>query len=203
MRAHHSQRVLVGAGILSALLFLTKPFWETLCASARYEPACLVQAGVDLSAHVLFLLGLVGLFLVYAANSGWLGGAGFLVSFLGAALVVGVKWMRLFVQPWLLDAVPNLAASAPPALLRTGLGLSFGLGGLGLALLAVAFWRVRVGPRWAVLLVMLSVAAEAFVPHGYVLAQPLLGLWLLLLCFPVMRKTRLPSDAPATLIPAA
>jgi hypothetical protein len=203
MRIHHAQRVLVGAGILSALLFLSKPFWESLCASARYEPVCLVQAGVDLSAHLLFLLGLIGLFVAYAANSGWLGGAGFLVSFLGAALVVGVKWMRLFVQPWLLDAVPHLSASAPPALLRTGLGLSFGLGGLGLVLLAAGFWRARIGPGWGVLLVLLSVAAEAFVPHGYVLAQPLLGLWLLLLCLPVMRRPRLPSEAPATLIPAA
>lgn len=203
MYSSDAQRVLGGAGILSALLFLSKPLWESLCASASYEPICLAQAGIDLSAHLLFLLALVGLFLGYAARAGWPGGVAFLVSFLGGALVVGVKWMRLFVQPWLLDAMPDLSASAPPALLRTGLGFSFGLGGLGLLLLGAAFWHARIGPRWAVLLVVLSVAAEGLVPHGYVFAQPLLGLWLLLLVLPLVRRPRLSPEVPAPRIEAA
>ena len=50
---------------------------------------------------VLLLVGLVGLYVCQSETAGLLGLVGFLMSFLGNALVVGAVWEATFVVPWL------------------------------------------------------------------------------------------------------
>jgi hypothetical protein len=65
-----------------------------------------LTSAMSLLAAVLILFGLVGLHLRQSGAAGAVGFAGFLVAFLGTALVVGVTWALLFV-------VPSLAVEAP------------------------------------------------------------------------------------------
>jgi hypothetical protein len=50
---------------------------------------------------VLLLVGLVGLYVCQSEAAGLLGLVGFLMSFLGNALVAGAVWEATFVVPWL------------------------------------------------------------------------------------------------------
>ena len=71
------------------------------------------STGVSLLGVLLVLFGLVGLNLHQSeAAGGVLGGLGFLVAFLGTALVVGIHWSFLFVYP-------AVAVESPAALTQS------------------------------------------------------------------------------------
>ena len=60
-----------------------------------------IVTGLTLLGTVLLLVGLVGLYVYHSETAGLLGLVGFLMSFLGNALVVGAVWEATFVVPWL------------------------------------------------------------------------------------------------------
>ncbi len=62
---------------------------------------------------VLLLLGLVGLYASQSEAAGVLGLVGFLVAFVGTALLVGVLWFELFITPALAAEAPELEQSTP------------------------------------------------------------------------------------------
>jgi hypothetical protein len=58
---------------------------------------------------MLLLLGLVGLYASQSEAAGALGLVGFLVAFLGTALISGALWFELFITPSLATEAPELA----------------------------------------------------------------------------------------------
>jgi hypothetical protein len=109
---------------------------------------------------VLLLLGLVGLYASQSEAAGVLGLVGFLVAFLGTALLAGVLWFELFITPSLATRAPGLAEAE---LGLAGFILVFLLGVVGWVLFGAATLRARTYPRWAAVLLMIG-GVVAFVP---------------------------------------
>jgi hypothetical protein len=113
---------------------------------------------------VLILGGLVGLYVYQAEAAGILGLVGFLVAFLGTALVVGAFWDNLFIVPSLAIEAPEfldaetVAGPANFGFILTNV-LVFG----GWALFGLATLRAGVFPRIAAI-VTIAGALIAFVP---------------------------------------
>ena len=68
---------------------------------------------LSLLGAILVLGGLVGLYARQSEQAGSLGLVGFLVTFLGMALVVGASWEALFTEPALAQVAPELLAQDP------------------------------------------------------------------------------------------
>jgi hypothetical protein len=131
------------------------------------------QSVVNLLAAVLLLIGLVGLYARQseaAGPAGLLGLAGFLVAFLGTALVTGLLWASLFIVPTLAVEVPAFLdqVEGPPP----GFFLTFITFAVGWLLFGIATLLARVYPRIPTILVMIG-AVIAVLPlpfTGIVLA---------------------------------
>lgn len=139
-----------------------------------------VQSALYLLGAALVLLGLVGLYARQAEDSGKLGLAGFLVAFLGTALLTGVMWTQAFVVPFLAAESPALLESEP-----LGNMLSFITFTVGWLVFGVATLRARVYPRAAAILLIIGamlpfagfiLPASAFV-FGIAVAWLGLSLW--------------------------
>ena len=104
---------------------------------------------------ILLLLGLAGLYSGQAEESGWLGLLGFVLSFLGVAVVSGLIAMVSIAVPLIAAEMPALVdqAMTPPAFTLPFIALGFGL---GMILFGVATIRARVLPRWAGWLVIIG-----------------------------------------------
>ena len=128
---------------------------------------------------VLLLLGLVGLYSSQSEPAGFLGLLGFLVAFLGTALVSGALWFELFITPSLAVEAPELAEAE---LGLAGFAISFLLVVVGWVLFGVATLRARVYPRLAAaLLIVGAVASLVPIPlSGVVLSVAVAWLGLML-----------------------
>ena len=115
---------------------------------------------VGLLTAVLVLFALVGLYLYHSQAAGMLGFVGFLVAFLGTALVVGTQWTFAFVVPSLAVEAPGfLDAEQVAGPVDAGFILSFIGLAVGWALFGVAALRARVYPRWlAIALIVVALA---------------------------------------------
>ena len=107
-----------------------------------------IVTGLTLLGTVLLLVGLVGLYVYHSETAGLLGLVGFLMSFLGNALVVGAVWEATFVVPWLAWEAPELLDEGPTEWLALGFTLSYTLAGLGVILYRVATIGTRVFQGW-------------------------------------------------------
>ncbi len=152
----------VAADLLSTThLFLPLGFRSfsepTMVTSAPlYYP---LQSKIDLLATVLLLGGSVGLYIRQAQPAGLLGLAGFLVAFLGTALLVGFLWANAFIVPRLEAEIPKpveapklLAGLFPPP----GFYLSLGAFALGWGMFGVATLRAGIYPRMAAVLLVIG-----------------------------------------------
>ena len=123
-----------------------------------------LTSGLSLLASVLILFGLVGLHLRQSEVAGVLGWLGFLIAFLGTALVVGVSWAIFFVAPSVAVEAPEfLDAEQPPGILNIGFILAFIVLAVGWALFGFAALRARTYPRW-VAIVLIVAALIQFLP---------------------------------------
>jgi hypothetical protein len=158
--------LLVVADLLNlAIGFGNEPFSET-ATTGIYA----FQSVVNLLAAVLLLIGLVGLYARQSEAAGLLGLAGFLVAFLGTALVTGLLWASLFIVPTLAVEVPAFLdqVEGPPP----GFFLTFITFAVGWLLFGIATLLARVYPRIPTILVMIG-AVIAVLPlpfTGIVLA---------------------------------
>ena len=158
--------LLVVADLLNlAIGFGNEPFSET-ATTGTYA----FQSVVNLLAAVLLLIGLVGLYARQSEAAGLLGLAGFLVAFLGTALVTGLLWASLFIVPSLAVEVPAFLdqVEGPPP----GFFLTFITFAVGWLLFGIATLLARVYPRIPTILVMIG-AVIAVLPlpfTGIVLA---------------------------------
>jgi hypothetical protein len=157
-------------------------------SEAALTPSYAVTTGLSLLAAVLILFGLVGLNLRQSETVVALGRVGFLVAFLGTALVVGTVWTEFFV-------VPSLAVEAPefldteeiPGLLDVGFIVSYSLLSLGWALFGLAALRAGIYPRWVPILLIIA-ALIGLVPFSGGAAPLALGVAVALLGFFSLRS---------------
>ena len=140
---------------------------------------------------VLLLLSLVGLYSSQSEPAGFLGLLGFLVAFLGTALVSGALWFELFITPSLAVEAPELAEAE---LGLAGFAISFLLVVVGWVLFGVATLRARVYPRLAAaLLIVGAVASLVPVPLSGVVLSVAVA-WLGLMLF---TGRGMPSEQPS------
>ena len=140
--------LLVVADLLNlAIGFEDEPLRET-ATTGIYA----LQSLANLLAAVLLLIGLVGLYTRQSEAAGPLGLAGFLVAFLGTALVTGLLWASLFIVPALAVEAPAFLDEGPPP----GFFLSLITFGVGWLLFGIGTLLARVYPRIPVILLMIG-----------------------------------------------
>jgi hypothetical protein len=150
----------VASAVLSAMGDLLRLFVDVESSETATTTPYLLVFFLYLLGAVLLLLGLVGLYASQSEAAGVLGLVGFLVAFLGTALLAGVLWFELFITPSLATRAPGLAEAE---LGLAGFILVFLLGVVGWVLFGAATLRARTYPRWAAVLLMIG-GVVAFVP---------------------------------------
>ena len=155
------------AGVLLSIGALLNIATETenLSESATTAPYALTWL-LYLLGGVLLLLGLVGLYARQSEAAGILGLVGFLVAFLGTALLVGSAWFRLFVAPFLAVEAPRALDAEPTGMMALGFVLSFVVfSTLGWILFGVGTPRAGVYPRAAAILLIAGVLINFLPTH--------------------------------------
>jgi hypothetical protein len=150
----------VASAVLSAMGDLLRLFVDVESSETATTTPYFLVFLLYLLGAVLLLLGLVGLYASQSEAAGVLGLVGFLVAFLGTALLAGVLWFELFITPSLATRAPGLAEAE---LGLAGFILVFLLGVVGWVLFGAATLRARTYPRWAAVLLMIG-GVVAFVP---------------------------------------
>ena len=85
-----------------------------------------------------------------------MGLVGFLVAFVGTALLVGALFAQSFVVSYLATEAPDLVGAGEQGLAAVGFGLAFIVFPLGWLLFGVASLRARVYPRMAAILLIIG-----------------------------------------------
>ena len=104
---------------------------------------------------ILMQLGLVGLYACQAEKTGWLGLAGFVLAFIGTALVLSIFFLATAGLPLIAAEAPTIfdQAMASPAFIVVMLVLGYIMGYI---LFGVATMRAGVLPRWAGLMLIIG-----------------------------------------------
>jgi hypothetical protein len=121
-----------------------------------------------LLAVILVLGGLVGLYARQSEEAGLLGVVGFLVAFLGTALMVGASWNQAFFTPGLAETPVGLVLleQGLTGWVNFGFTLTFLLASLGWLVFGVATLLARVYPRPAAVLLIIG-ALISLIPLSY------------------------------------
>ena len=99
----------MASAVLSAMGDLLRLFVDVESSETATTTPYFLVFFLYLLGAVLLLLGLVGLYASQSEAAGVLGLVGFLVAFLGTALLAGVLWFELFITPSLATRAPGLA----------------------------------------------------------------------------------------------
>jgi len=174
------------SGLLYALGALLHPVGENLTAvnHSNWIPSHLIYWA---SVNLLFF-GLVGLYARQAKATGWLGLLGFVLAFIGTALVGSILLYVSTVLPLIASEAQGIfekAAETPVFLLPVFI-LGFGLGWI---LLGLAIMRADLLPRWSGLLLIIGVAlfiASETMPFETTLAHLLVTIGDILFAFGLM-----------------
>lgn len=161
------------SAVVGGILLVISDLWVLLIqgfggdqplSEAATTTSFAITTWLFLLAAVLVLFGLVGLHLRQSEAAGVLGLVGFLIAFLGTALVVGVTWSQVFVFPSLAVEAPEfLDAEQVAGPVDAGFMLSFIVAAVGWALFGVAALVARSYPRW-VAIVLIVAALLQFLP---------------------------------------
>lgn len=161
------------SAVVGGILLVISDLWVLLIqgfggdqplSEAATTTSFAITTWLFLLAAVLVLFGLVGLHLRQSEAAGVLGLVGFLIAFLGTALVVGVTWSQVFVFPSLAVEAPGfLDAEQVAGPVDAGFMLSFIVAAVGWALFGVAALVARSYPRW-VAIVLIVAALLQFLP---------------------------------------
>src|SRR5215207_2175307 len=201
----------IGAGawaaIVSGLAFVVSFLMEWLVVpherlgpEAFLTSSYLVSSGLRLLSIVLLLWALIGIYGPQSRAAGTFGLWTFVVAFIGTALSAGNTWAEVFVWPTLAQVAPNLISTQvmsgqaeASAYLSAGLSLSFPLFGLGMILFGVATFWAGVYPRWASVLLIISIPVTIFLdptPGTFQesIGQILLGIAVAALGFYALRR---------------
>jgi hypothetical protein len=138
---------------------------ERLGPEAFLTSSYVVSSGLRLLSIVLLPWALIGIYERQTRSAGTFGLWAFVVAFLGTALTVGNVWAEVFVWPTLAQVAPDTMSGSimdTPSYLVAGLNVSFPLFGIGLILFGMATFRAGVYPRWAALLLIISIPVTIF-----------------------------------------
>ena len=138
---------------------------EQLGVEAFLTSSYLVSSGLRLLSLVLLPWALIGIYGRQSRSAGAFGLLAFALVFLGATLTVGNAWAEVFVWPTLAQAAPGMMSGSVADMspyLVAGLNVSFPLFGLGLILFGAATFWAGVYPRWAAVLLILSIPVTMF-----------------------------------------
>ena len=156
-----------GAAMVVSLLmeWLVVPYERLGQIEAYFTSAYLVSSGLRLLSIVLLLWGLIGIYGPQSRAAGTFGLWAFVVAFFGTALSAGNTWAEVFVWPTLAQVAPDMMSGSVTEAswyLSAGLTLSFPLFGIGMILFGVATIRAHVYPRWAAVLLIISIPVTMF-----------------------------------------
>jgi hypothetical protein len=172
------------AAMASGILFASiQPFHPAdVIASVTTARWAIIHC-LSIAMDIFGLLGIAGLYARQVEKSGWLGLAGYLLFSLFWASSLALHFIEVFIYPLLATNAPKLAqgllgiVSGAPSEVSLGalpavntiLGIAgYALGGL---LFAIASFRARVLPRWASVLLAVSIVLPFFthslVKHPY------------------------------------
>lgn len=113
-----------------------------------------VTAALSLLAAILVLGGSVALYTAQAETAGGSGVFGFVVAFLGNALMIGPTWFETFASRTVMMTAPEFFEGDPVGPFGWGMGASYVLAALGWLLFAVATIRAGRYPGWAVIVLI-------------------------------------------------
>jgi hypothetical protein len=155
-----------GLALVASLLmdWLVVPH-ERLGPEAFLTGSYLASSGLRLLSIALLPWALIGIYARQSRPAGTFGLWAFAVAFLGATLTVGNVWAEVFVWPTLAQVAPNTMSGSimdTPSYLVAGLNVSFPLFGIGLIVFGVATLRASVYPRWASVLLIVSIPVTMF-----------------------------------------
>ena len=158
--------IVSGLALVASLLleWLVVPH-ERLGPEALLTSSYLVSSGLRLLGIILLLWALIGIYGRQSRAAGTFGLWAFVVAFIGTALSAGNTWAEVFVWPTLAQVAPNMMSGSvteASSYLSAGLSLSFPLFGVGLILFGVATLRAGVYPRWAAVLLIISIPVTMF-----------------------------------------
>jgi hypothetical protein len=156
-----------GLALVASLLmeWLVVPYERLGHTEAYFTSAYHVSSGLRLFSIVLLLWALIGIYGPQSRAAGTFGLWAFVAVFLGTALTVGNVWAEVFVYPTLAQVAPNVWSGGIMEVsshMSAGLTLSFPLFGIGLILFGVATFRAGVYPRWAAVLLIISIPVTMF-----------------------------------------
>lgn len=143
------------AGVLYTVGTLIHPAGEDVAAiaSSTWVPAHALSA----AAALFMLLGLVGLYARQVEKTGWLGLLGFVLAFIGSAILGSEQFQAATLMPIIASKAPTLieesSTSSSALIFGLVLLLSFVLGFL---LFGIAVMRAGVLPRWSGLVLIIG-----------------------------------------------
>jgi hypothetical protein len=138
---------------------------ERLGPEAFLTSSYSVSSGLRLLSIVLLVWGLFGIYGRQSRAVGTFGLWAFVVVLLGTALTVGNTWAEVFVWPTLAQVAPNSISGTIMGVspyLVAGLNVSFPLFGIGLILFGAATFMAGAYPRWASVLLIISIPVTIF-----------------------------------------
>ena len=159
--------IVSGLAVAASLLleWLVVPYEQLGQTEAYLTGSYLLSSGLRLLSTVLLAWALIGIYERQSRAAGTFGLWAFVVAFLGTALLAGNNWGEVFVWPTLAQVAPNVLsgqATEAPLYLLTGISLSFPIFSIGMILFGVATIRAGVYPRWAAVLLIVSLPVTIF-----------------------------------------
>ncbi len=142
------------AGVLHVLAALLHPVGEDL--AAVNSPNWVLAHFLYWASVILLLFGLMGLSARQADKAGRLGLVGFVLAFIGTAIVGVFLFFAATSMPLIAATAPDrfTQLTEPPVFALPVFGITFGL---GFVLFGVATMRAGVLPRWSGLLLLIGI----------------------------------------------
>lgn len=162
--------IVSGLALAASLIleWLVVPFEQLGETEAYLTSSYLLSSGLRLLSTILLIWALIGIYGRQSSASGTLGLWAFVVAWVGTAVLVGNTWAEVFVWPTLAQVAPNVMseqATEAPVYLMTGISLSFPLFSIGMILFGAATWKAGVYPRWAAVLLIVSIPVTMFLDN--------------------------------------
>jgi hypothetical protein len=167
VRAGAWAAIVSGLALAASLLveWLVVPFERLGQTEAYFTGSYLLSSGLRLFSTILLLWALIGIYGRQSRAAGTFGLWAFVVAFLGTAIQTGETWAEVFVFPTFAQVAPNMMsgqATEASSYLVSGIFLSALLLSMGTILFGVATFMARVYPRWAPVLLIVSIPVTMF-----------------------------------------
>jgi len=155
------------AGVLYAIAALVHPAGEDV--ASVLQPAWVPAHVLGTISAIFMLFGFVGLYARQAEKAGWVGLIGFVLVFIGSALLMAEEFQSVTVSPIAAVKAPALIDEAANSGSIPLFGLVFIISfALGFILFGIATMRAGVLPRWSglVLIIGLCLTFGGQAAHG-------------------------------------